>query len=72
MSTNAARRQARSSELQVGETRTLVEKVPFSLYETFLDSLPEGSAIRLAYDGRDMEIMTTGPLHDDYADLLDS
>jgi len=33
--------------------------------------LPEGSRIRTAFDGKDMEIMVTGPLHDDFADLLD-
>jgi len=72
MSTVAARSPARVGATQGGETRILVENVPWSLYETFLDSLAEGSPIRLAYDGRDMEIMTTGPLHDDYADLLDA
>jgi Uma2 family endonuclease len=68
----AARPRARVDAPHGGETRLLVGNVPWSLYETFLDSLPEGSPIRLAYDGRNMEIMTTGPLHDDYADLLDA
>ena len=55
-----------------GETRILVEDVPWGLYEAFVDALPEGSQVRLAYDGKDLEVMTTGPLHDDYADLLDA
>jgi Uma2 family endonuclease len=72
MSTIAARPPARAAIPQAGETRILVENVPWRLYETFVDLLPEGSPVRLAYDGRDMEIMTTGPMHDDYADLLDT
>jgi Uma2 family endonuclease len=61
-----------TAERAEGETRILVEDVPWSLYEAFIDALPEGSPIRLAYDGKDLEVMTTGPLHDDYADLLDT
>ncbi|MGC8642839.1 MAG: Uma2 family endonuclease [Isosphaeraceae bacterium] len=41
------------------------------MYETFINMLPAGSPVRVAFDGKDMEIMVTGPLHDDYADLLD-
>jgi Uma2 family endonuclease len=72
MSTIAERSPTRVAVPFPGETRILVENVPWSLYETFLDALPEGSPIRLAYDGKDMEVTTTGPLHDDYADLLDT
>jgi len=55
-----------------GETRILVPGVGWRFYETFVDALPEGSPVRLAYDGKDLEIMVTGPLHDDFADLLDA
>ncbi len=55
-----------------GETRILIPNVRWSLYETFVDALPEGSPVHLAYDGKDLEIMVTGPLHDDFADLLDA
>jgi len=55
-----------------GETRILIPGVRWSFYETFVDALPEGSPVRLAYDGRDLEITVTGPLHHDFADLLDA
>ena len=32
--------------------------------------LPERSPIRTAFDGRDMEIMVKGPVHDHFAELL--
>ena len=54
------------------ETRIVVPGAPWGLYESFIDLLPEGSPIRVTYDGKDMEIMVTGPLHDDFADLLDA
>jgi Uma2 family endonuclease len=54
-----------------GETRILVPRVDWRLYEVFVDMLPESTPIRVAFDGRNMEIMVTGPLHDDFADLLD-
>jgi Uma2 family endonuclease len=41
------------------------------MYETFVDMLPERSPIRVAFDGRDMEILVKGPVHDQFADLLD-
>jgi len=54
-----------------GETRILVPRASWRLYQSFVEMLPESSAIRTAFDGRNMEIMVTGPLHDDFADLLD-
>ena len=54
-----------------GETRIVIQGVSWPMYETFVNMLPEGSPVRVAFDGKDMEIMVTGPLHDDYADLLD-
>jgi Uma2 family endonuclease len=41
------------------------------MYETFVKNLPESSAIRTAFDGRDMEIMVKGPVHDHFARLLE-
>jgi Uma2 family endonuclease len=50
----------------------LIPDAPSKLYEVFVDLLPEGSPIRASYDGSDLEIMVTGLLHDDFADLLDA
>jgi Uma2 family endonuclease len=71
MSTTITKPPTRATSPPAGETRILVPRVPWRLYEAFVELLPEGSPIRTAFDGKDMEIMVTGPLHDDFADLLD-
>jgi len=71
MSTTIAKPPTRATSPPAAETRILVPRVPWRLYEAFVELLPEGSPIRTAFDGKDMEIMVTGPLHDDFADLLD-
>ena len=53
-----------------GETRIAVRGVPWSVYELWVDALPERSGIRMAYDGEDLEIMTKGPKHEDFRELL--
>ena len=45
--------------------RTVIRGVDWADYERLLEVVGERSAIRLAYDGRDLEIMSPGPLHDD-------
>src|SRR5262245_8046514 len=72
MSTTLAKTRFRQADSNRGETRILIPGVRWSFYEAFVDALPEGSPVRLAYDGKDLEIMVTGPLHDDFADLLDA
>ena len=54
------------------EKRIFIPGAPWELYEAFVDLLPERSPVRASYDGKDLEIMVTGPLHDDFADLLDA
>ncbi len=70
MSTITTRPPRRATAQPQGETRILVPGASWSLYEAFVENLREGSPIRTAFDGRDMEIMVTGPLHDDFAELL--
>ena len=53
-----------------GETRIAVRGVSWSVYELWVNSLPPRSGIRMAYDGKDLEIMTKGPKHEDFRDLL--
>ena len=62
---------ARTATPRPEETRIRVRDVSFHVYETLVNGLPERTAIRVAYDGRDMEIMVKGPIHNDYAWLLD-
>ncbi len=52
------------------EARLVVPDVSWSVYETWVDSLPESTPVRMAYDGRNLEIMTKGPDHEDYRQLL--
>ncbi len=53
------------------ETRVRIPDVGFHVYETLVRGLPANTPIRVAYDGRDMEIMVKGPIHNNYAWLLD-
>lgn len=71
MSMITTRPPRRATHSPQGETRILVPGASWCLYETFVENLPEGSAIRTAFDGRDMEIMVKGPVHDHFAGLLD-
>ena len=71
MSMMTTRPPGRTTTTLPGETRILVPGASWRLYQTFVEMLPEGSRIRTAFDGRDMEIMVTGPVHGHFADLLD-
>ena len=55
----------------ISETRILIPDVGFHVYETLIRAIPPRTAIRMAYDGRDLEIMVKGPVHDNYGRLLD-
>ena len=70
MSTVTTRPPCRTSAPPQGETRILVPNASWNLYEAFVKNLPESSPIRTAFDGKDMEIMVKGALHDQFADLL--
>lgn len=70
MSTMITRPPRRATAPPQGETRILVAGASWRLYKSFVENLPESSAIRTAFDGRDMEIMVKGPVHDHFADLL--
>ena len=54
-----------------GELRLRFAGVGFDVYERLIRATPERTAIRMAYDGKDLEIMVTGPVHDDYGWFLD-
>jgi Uma2 family endonuclease len=56
---------------QDGEKRILIPRASWKLYETFVNLLPESTPVRVAFDGRSMEIMVKGAVHDHFADLLD-
>ena len=46
------------------EERGVMRDVSWEFYDQLSDAIGEQSHIRLAYDGKDMEIMTLGPKHE--------
>ena len=54
-----------------GETRIPFAGVGFDVYESLIRATPPRTAVRMAFDGKDLEIMVKGPVHDNYGRLLD-
>jgi hypothetical protein len=52
------------------DARFAVRDADWNLYDRLSDAIGEGKNVRLAFDGRDLEIMTTGPLHESLKDWL--
>jgi Uma2 family endonuclease len=53
-----------------GEWRVVFRGVDWETYSKLIDSCREGSPIKLAFDGRDLEIMTTGNQHEIFKTLI--
>src|SRR4051812_22585099 len=53
-----------------GDQRIVLRGVGWHIYDCLSDAIGEGQHARLAYDGKDMEIMTTGYWHERYKELL--
>jgi Uma2 family endonuclease len=51
------------------DVRRVFRGVDWDFYERLSDVVGERPGVRLTYDGKDLEIMVTGPLHDDSAEL---
>jgi Uma2 family endonuclease len=47
-----------------GEERGVMRDVSWDFYDRLTDAIGEHSHIRVAYDGKDLEIMTLGPKHE--------
>jgi Uma2 family endonuclease len=52
-------------------TRFVVPRVSWRAYKTLVDELSASSPIRIAYDGRNMELMVRGPMHHRHAKWID-
>ena len=52
-----------------GEERGVMRDVSWDLYDCLSRSLGEHTPIRLAYDGKDIEVMVVGPIHDRFKEL---
>jgi Uma2 family endonuclease len=53
-----------------GEQRIVIRGLSWDLYDRLSDAIHEGAHVHLAYDGKDLEIMTTGRMHEDFKDLF--
>jgi Uma2 family endonuclease len=53
------------------ETRILFSNVPYHVYDTLIEAVSPRSPIRMAYDGKDLEIMTKGRSHEGFRWLID-
>jgi Uma2 family endonuclease len=71
MTTMTQKPPARQEVQPGGETRILIPDMTFKQYATFVGWLRQGSHLRVAFDGKDMELMVTSPNHDCFAELLD-
>ena len=53
-----------------GDQRIVIQGVGWHVYDCLSEAIGEGQHVRLAYDGEDLEIMTTGYPHERYKELL--
>ena len=54
------------------DTRLVIAEVTWDDYERFVDSIHEGEICRVAFDGKDIEMMTLGPWHESEKSLLEA
>jgi Uma2 family endonuclease len=59
-----------SIAIESGELRIVIRGVGWHVYETLVDSIDESQHVLVAYDGKDLEIMTTGYVHEGYKGLF--
>jgi Uma2 family endonuclease len=53
-----------------GDRRMVFRGVTWEAYRSLSRAYSEGEHVRLAYDGKDLEIMTTGNIHENVKELL--
>jgi Uma2 family endonuclease len=53
------------------DKRIVIRDVSWEVYERMVDAVREGEGYRIAYDGKDIELMTIGPRHESRKSLLD-
>jgi Uma2 family endonuclease len=65
-----ARSSPRTAVLIPGEQRIVIRNVNWDLYDLLSDAIGERQHVYLAFDGKDLEIMTKGRIHEDYKELF--
>ncbi len=46
------------------DTRVVIAGVPWEFYASLVGAVRKGASCRIAFDGKDIELMTVGPFHD--------
>ncbi len=52
------------------ETRVIIADVTWNDYERVVGAIAPGENCRVAYDGKDIELMNVGPVHDSLGEIL--
>jgi hypothetical protein len=65
-----APRQPAAAVTDFGDQRIVIRGVGRHVYDVMDEAIGEGQHIRLAYDGKDLELMTTSHLHEFFKELL--
>jgi Uma2 family endonuclease len=60
----------RAPEVILGEQRIVIRNVSWDLYDRLSDAVDEHQHVYLAYDGKDLEIMTKGRVHEVYREFF--
>jgi Uma2 family endonuclease len=60
----------RQSDHGYGDQRIVIQGADWQLYDRLSEVIGEGQHVRVAYDGENLEIMTTGYPHEGFKDLL--
>src|SRR5208337_5048664 len=67
MNTSLIERDEQAWASQADGTRFVVPGVSWRVYKTLVEDLSASAPIRVAYDGRNMELMVRGPMHHRHA-----
>src|SRR5262245_45090820 len=65
-----APRQPMAAVTDFGDQRIVIRGVGRHVYDVLDEAIGEGQHIRLAYDGKDLELLTTSDLHEYYKELF--
>ena len=61
----------RAPEILPGDQRIVIRGVDADLYNRIDESIGEGQHVHVAYDGKDLELMTKSDIHEWYKRLFD-
>jgi len=52
------------------DTRVVIADVTWNDYAPVVEGVAEGANCRVSYDGKDVELMNVGPVHDSCSEIL--